>query len=343
MACAQRRSGGRARDVHGLGGGAEDFCRDGGGVGVALTRIAICAFAGPETAPLQQAQEAGYFAEEGVDVRCDVATGSIQQMIGLIDGEYDMAMTAIDNVIAYDEGQGATTPRNRADLVVLLGGATDPRPLIARPEIRGFADLKGRRIAVDAVNTGFSFMLRQLFEDCGLGKDDYELVPVGAIKARWAAVRRGDCVAGLLGKDDAAQAVADGYTRLEADPDPWERYQGGVYTADRRWAAANVEAVKGFIRAMLKATDWVLDPANAAALPGLLSRHLPHLFPTPDSARSAAAELQAPQSILKPGLPVSLEGLRVVLELRRKYGTPPAALGPAEKYLALGYYDEVAG
>jgi ABC-type nitrate/sulfonate/bicarbonate transport system substrate-binding protein len=310
---------------------------------VALTRVALCVFAGPETSPVQQAQEAGYFAEEGLDVRCDVATGSVRQMVGLIDGEYDMAMTAVDNVIAYDEGQGAATPRNRADLVVLLGGATDPRPLIARPEIRGFADLKGQRIAVDAVNTGFSFMLRQLFEDHGLGMDDYELVPVGAIKARWAAVQGGDCAAGLLGKDDAAEAVADGYTRLQSDPDPWEAYQGGVYTADRQWAAANAEAVKGFIRAMLKATGWVLDPANAAALPALLSRHLPHLFPTPDSARRAAAELHGPQSILKPGLPVNLDGMRVVLDLRRKYGMPPAALGPAEKYLELGYYEEVAG
>ena len=86
-----------------------------------LTEISICAFAGPETSPIQLAQENGYFAEEGISVRCEAAPGSIHQMVGLIDGEFDMAMSAVDNVIAYVEGQGAATPKNRADLIVCLG------------------------------------------------------------------------------------------------------------------------------------------------------------------------------------------------------------------------------
>lgn len=308
-----------------------------------MTEITICAFTGPETSPIQRAQEAGWFAEEGLDIRCEVATGSIGQMVGLIDGAYDMAMSAVDNVIAYNEGQGAATPKNPADLVVILGCASDPRPLIARPEIGTFQDLRGRRIAVDAVSTGFSFMLRQLLEDHGLGTEDYELVPVGATGARRDAVRAGDCAAGLLGKADAAVAVADGYTRLQGDPDPWDNYQGGVFIVDRRWAASHRPQVVGFIRAMLKATEWVLARENAAALPGLLMRHLPHFGLSPAEAARAAAELQSPQSILKRGLPINRDGMRVVLDLRRKYGTPPAEIGDPDRYLDLGYYREAAG
>ena len=66
--------------------------------------------------------------------------------------------------------------------------------------------------------------------------NEYELIPVGAVKARWDAVRSGDCAAGLLGKADAATAVGDGYTWLQTDPDPWDNYQGGVFTADWTWA-----------------------------------------------------------------------------------------------------------
>ena len=303
-----------------------------------MGEISICAFMGPETSPLQAAEENGYFAAEGLRVRWEPAPGSIHQMVGLIDGEFQMAMTAVDNVIAYVEGQGAAATRNRADLMVFLGCATDPRPLIARPEIGSFGDLKGARIAVDAVSTGFSFMLRRLLEDHGLGMDDYELVPVGAIKARWDAVRSGDCAAGLLGKADAAAAVGDGYRRLQSDPDPWDTYQGGVFTADRSWAAAHREPLIGFIRAMLKAVAWVLAPENGPALPALLIRHLPHLSLSAAAAERAAAELQSPQSILKPDLPVSPDGMRVVLDLRRRYGTPPARLGDADKYLDLSYY-----
>ena len=53
-----------------------------------------------------------------------------------------------------------------------------------------------------------------------------------------------------------------------------------------------------------------------------------------------AAELQSPRSVLKPGMPLDPDGIRKVLELRRKYGTPPAALGEPEKYLDLSFYDE---
>jgi ABC-type nitrate/sulfonate/bicarbonate transport system substrate-binding protein len=308
-----------------------------------MTEIRICAFAGPETVPIQRAREAGWFAAEGLDVRCEAATGSVQQMVGLVDGAFEMAMSAIDNAVAYNEGQGAAKPRNPADIVVILGCATDPRPLIARPEINGFEDLRGQRIAVDAVGTGFSFMLRQLLEDNGLGMADYELVPVGAIKARWDAVRSGHCAAGLLGKADAAMAVGQGYSRLQGNPDPWKTYQGGVFMTSRRWAEAHRPQVVGFVRAMLKATDWVLAPENAEALPGLLTRHLPHFAYTPVQAAMAATELQSTSSILKPGLPIDLSGFRVVLDLRRKYGTPPAEIGAPDRYLDLGYYREALG
>jgi hypothetical protein len=39
-------------------------------------------------------------------VRLIATPNSVQQMTGLIDGQFDIAMTAVDNVIAYMEGQG---------------------------------------------------------------------------------------------------------------------------------------------------------------------------------------------------------------------------------------------
>lgn len=303
--------------------------------------ISICAFTGAETLPIQAAQEQGFYAAEGLVVRCENAAGSVAQMVGLIDGGFDIAMTAIDNVIAYNAGQGAATPENPADLVVIMGCATDPRPLIARPEFTTFAALKGARIAVDAVSTGFSFMLRQLLEDYGLGMQDYELIPVGNVTARWEAVRNGDCAAGLLGKSHAAAAVEAGYTWLRGDPDPWDNYQGGVFTADRNWAAAHREAVIGFIRATLQGVDWVLSPENATALPEMLVRHLPHLNLSGQAARRAADELHSARSILKAGLPINMEGTRIVLALRRKYGGPGVAPDALERCLEPAYREAV--
>ncbi|MEE8333514.1 MAG: ABC transporter substrate-binding protein, partial [Alphaproteobacteria bacterium] len=181
----------------------------------------------------------------------------------------------------------------------------------------------------------FSFLLRRMLADNGLENADYKLVPVGAPPARWRAIESGDCAAALLSEAFAAIAGEAGCAELRSDPDPWACYQGGVYAARRGWTAQNADTVKAFIRATVAATGWILDPANAAALPDLLMRHLPHMGEA--AARAAAAALQGPAGLLKPGLPINIEGFRAVLALRAKYGRPPVTLGTPEKYLDLDY------
>jgi len=298
--------------------------------------LSVIAFVGPETLPLYVAVEHGYFAREGLEVRWEAATGSIDQMVRLAGGDCDMVMTAVDNIIAYNVGQGGVPLDPVPELAAFLGCASEPRPLIALPEISGLADLRGRRIAVDALNTGFSFLLRQVLEDTGLAMADYELVPVGAPPARWQSMQAGDCDAALLSKAVAAVAIAAGCRELRADPDPWACYQGGVFAARKSWMAEHTNEMAGFIRAILSATDWVLDRTNRTRLPELLRGHLPHM--TDDAACDAA---DAMADLLAPGLPIDFDGLRSVIALRRKYGVPPAALGGPDSCLDLSIYDRV--
>ena len=46
----------------------------------------------------------GFFAPNGLQALLIATTNSVEQMTGLIDGQFDIAMTAVDNVIAYMEG-----------------------------------------------------------------------------------------------------------------------------------------------------------------------------------------------------------------------------------------------
>jgi ABC-type nitrate/sulfonate/bicarbonate transport system substrate-binding protein len=300
--------------------------------------LSVVAFVGPETLPLHVAAEHGYYAREGLNVRWEAATGSIDQMVRLIGGDCDMVMTAIDNIIAYNAGQRGVPVDPLPDLVAFLGCASEPRPLIGLPEFSGLADLRGRRIAVDALNTGFSFLLRQLLKDAGLGMTDYELVPVGAPPARWQSMQAGDCAAALLSKAFAAIAIGAGCHELRAEHDPWASYQGGVFAARRSWIADHANDVAAFIRATLAATGWILDTANRAQLPDLLMAHLPHM--TDEASIEAADNMSA---LLARDLPINMAGLNSVIALRQKYGTPPAALGDPDAYLDLSLYERVMG
>ena len=49
---------------------------------------------------------------------------------------------------------------------------------------------------------------------------------------------------------------------LDTSTNIFPAYQGGAFAASRKWAAANPEALKGYIRGYLAGLEWTLDPAN---------------------------------------------------------------------------------
>jgi NMT1/THI5 like protein len=51
--------------------------------------------------PIWIAQDKGYFARGGIEVALTPIPNSVFQLTNLIDGKFDIAMAAIDNVIAY--------------------------------------------------------------------------------------------------------------------------------------------------------------------------------------------------------------------------------------------------
>jgi len=73
--------------------------------------------------PIWVAQEKGLFAKNGLEVKVTPTPSSVFQLTNLIDGKFDIAMTAIDNLIAYREGQGEV-PKPGPDLFAFMGGTT---------------------------------------------------------------------------------------------------------------------------------------------------------------------------------------------------------------------------
>jgi ABC-type nitrate/sulfonate/bicarbonate transport system substrate-binding protein len=306
-----------------------------------LTALNVISFPVPANMPLQVGEDKGFFAAEGLRVTNKLTPSSSYLMKNLIDGEFDIAAGAIDNPIAYMEGQGAVETENEADLVVFMGGADYTFPLLVAPDVQSWADLKGRKLAVDALNTGYAFLMRKMIGDNGLADDDYEFVAVGGPTERAEAMKSGE-YAGALVTDAAVRMMQpDGFKVLTSDPDPWAGYQGNVLFSRRAWIADNRDALLGFIRGFQKAVDWTLDGANADALPAILVRYLPHI-PPPAAGRAAAA-LQADGSPLKPGTPINIDGVRTVLDLRSRYGAAGGTLGEPQKYIDLSYFETAMG
>src|SRR5262249_42021311 len=85
-------------------------------------RIRMINFAGGFNLPIWVAEREGLFAAEKISVKIDFPPGSTYQLTHLIAGTYDMGFTAIDNIIAYREGQNEAylPPGTNVDLIAVL-------------------------------------------------------------------------------------------------------------------------------------------------------------------------------------------------------------------------------
>src|SRR2546425_13360289 len=168
---------------------------------------------------------------------------------------------------AYDEGQGEAPVTATPDLVVFMGGDNGFLRLVVQPEIGSYADLKGKELSVDALTTGYAFVLRKMLERGGLKEGEATLVRAGGVLQRWEALKDKKHAGTLLITPFEIIAESAGFRRLGNALDVLGRYQGPVGAARRSGAQANAEKLIGFIRAYRRGLDWLYDPANRDSSP----------------------------------------------------------------------------
>jgi ABC-type nitrate/sulfonate/bicarbonate transport system substrate-binding protein len=300
-------------------------------------KISAIVFAGASATPLYVAQDKGFFAKEGLSVDIVATPSSLAQMTGLISGKYQIAATALDNLIAYQEAPASA--QGKPDLVAILGISSTELALMAQPEIKSVADLKGRKLAVDSLTTGFAFVLRHMLEQKGLAPSDYEFVAVGSTRERVQALRDKKADAALVSEPFTTEAKRDGFSFLGEAVSTVGPYAANVHIVNRPWATANGPAMVSYIRAIMTAIDWIYDPANRDEAVQILAKNagIP-----PAAARPSIEGIVSGQAAIDRKAALNIEGVRKVLELRARYAQGATPLGPPEKYYDLKWYSEAA-
>ncbi|HSG64653.1 MAG TPA: ABC transporter substrate-binding protein, partial [Gammaproteobacteria bacterium] len=281
---------------------------------MSLEQLGLIAFPGAPNLPIFAGLAHGDFEREGLALALEITPSSKYQIESLVSGRFDIAATAFDNVVAYREGQGALELESVPDLVVLMGATRVELTLVVAPEIRSFAELRGRKLALDALSTGFAFVLYDMLERGGLALGDCELAAVGATPQRWEAVRSGAAAGTLTIEPFTSIARAQGFNVLQTSGEILSCYQGGIFAALREWATAHERRIEAFMRGYLSGLAWTLDPANYDAATALLLERMPAIKPA--VAPAVMAKLLDPLTGLSPGAAVDRDGMRTVLALR---------------------------
>jgi ABC-type nitrate/sulfonate/bicarbonate transport system substrate-binding protein len=265
------------------------------------------------------ARTRGLFAAEGLDVPITVTRSSTEQMRGISAGTFDAGQTSFDNVLAWSGREGAEiiAVAQQIDTAIL--------PVFVRSEIRDWKDLRGRKLAVDAVDTAFSLTLRRMLLARGLDlkRGDFELVPVGAPGPRLESMKRGETFAGILNPPFDAQGTAAGLVRLHD-----EKYPGFVWAVNRAWAQNNKKDLVGFLRGWLAGVRWVKANREEAIKLMMTEAGLPQ----PGAARFVG-DMPADGAL-------NVANLQAVQDIRNEFGTPPKLGSALERYYDTSYHRE---
>ncbi len=302
----------------------------------AAAPLEVIVFPGGFNWPLWVGQEKGQFAAHGVEVKITPTPNSVFQIQNLVAGKFDIAFSTIDNVVAYQEGQGEAELATAPDLFAFMGGQYGAVRLVTQPEIRSIADLKGKSLAVDAATTGYAFVLRKILQQGGLAESDYELERVGGTAQRAEALMQGKTAGTILTSPLEIAPEARGYRRLANAVDAIGPYQAVLGVARRGWAKAHEAELVGFIQGYVAALQWLGDPAHRAEAIAIYRKNLP---------RAGEADALAAWDMLLGGsegfqadAAISLAGVETVLKLRSEFGRPQKNLTEPARYLDLSYY-----
>ena len=301
-----------------------------------LEPVSVIVFPGGFNWPIWVAQDKGYFASGGIEVSLTNTPNSVFQLTNLIEGKFDIAMTAIDNVIAYMEGQGEAPTLVKPDLTVFMGGDNGFLSLVTIPEVRNVTDLKGRTVSVDARTTGYAFVLFDLMKRKGLNEADYKVEKAGGVLQRWEALKEKKHDGTLLLTPFDFIAKANGFNVLEYAIDAYGHYQGLVGASRRAWAAENPDKVQAFIKGYASGVDFLLDPKNKAEAIAILRKRLPQMS---EQLSDQSYSYMAGPKGFTPKAKIDMDGVQKVLELRSVYGEPKKPLIDPMKYYDSKYYD----
>ena len=225
--------------------------------------------------PAWTAVQQGFFKAEGIDPKIEVYDGAHKIFTDLQAGNLQIGISSIETVI--EDGYKGGTLR-------LVAGSAQRPPhfIIAQPEIKSLADLKGKTIGVVSMHEGTTFFIKDIAKAGGFALADVKVEAVGGSPTRARLLKERKIDAGLQPYPLSYEAEAAGFSNLGAIITLVPDYQFTSVMVDNKWATQNRALMAGFLRALRKGTDYMFAHPDEAAELGAKE-----LRTTPANARRA--------------------------------------------------------
>src|SRR5439155_15428625 len=187
--------------------------------------------------PVSVAERQGFFRREGLNFKVVVPIpgGSDKMIDALHDDTADVTHIATAFLVR--------AVLNGSDAVAIAGEFNNPiYSLIARPEIKSIADLKGKLLGLADEAGTITISTRKLLALHGLRDGDFRVKIIEGTPARFTCLRHGDCEAVPLGQPQDLLSLNEGYRLLGLSTEVVPEFLYTVTAVRPSWAETHKDA-----------------------------------------------------------------------------------------------------
>jgi ABC-type nitrate/sulfonate/bicarbonate transport system substrate-binding protein len=274
-------------------------------------------------------QRKGFFSREGIDLEMLlIEGGAANMMVALNEGKVDITRTAtpylIQSVLKGSEG------------VAVAGETATPiYSLIAKPEIKTFADLRGKVVGLSLAIDTISISARKLMAKNGIQEADFKVKELVGTPLRADCLKKGECDAVPLGQPEDLLLMRQGYRRLGVSTEVMPNFQFTVSAVRKSWGEKNKDALVRYVRGLASAFRFMRDPANRDEVVRII---IDTTGSSEDIARQTLSLYFDPDRGVVPKQgELDVKGLGQVIQLMAEAGELKPPLPSPERFIDLQY------
>lgn len=220
--------------------------------------VSVGSTAGGASAIFEYGIDQGIFEEEGIDLTVEVQQSGGATLPAVMGGHLDFGASALTSIVqARAEG---------LPILAVAGGtgasddpATDISQVLVDPDsgIESLADLEGKTLAVNGLNTISHLSVIKGISDSGIDPESVEMVEVG-FPDMVATLQQGDVQAATVQEPFLTQGLDEGLVSIGSSYFKPGMAIGGVSTSEQ-YAAENPEVVAAMKEAVARSADAIAE------------------------------------------------------------------------------------
>ena len=280
--------------------------------------------------PISVGDREGFFRREGLNfhVVVPIPGGSDKMIDALYDDTVDITHVATAFLIR--------SALAGSDAVAIAAEFNNPiYSLVAKPDIKNFADLKGKLLGLADEAGTITISTRKLLALHGLREGDFRVKIIEGTPARFTCLKRNDCAAVPLGQPQDLLALNEGFRLLGLSNEVVPELLYTVTAVRRSWADAHKDAIVSYVRGLASAFKFIRDPAKRKAV-------VKTIVETTGSSAAIAEQTLAlffepERKVLPKQGEIDLKGLAQAIALMGEAGTLKEPLPAPERFVDLQY------